>query len=121
MASLQIDPNFPELTPAQGLTGWHREFCVELLGDGDARIFVRSVEQSSLKATELQRAVLFQRLSPHFTDLTGCVEALRPDLEILADTARRTRPDQANLFATVEYDRIAWERVRHGVDRWARR
>ena len=57
MASLQIDPNVPELTPAQGLTGWHREFCVELLGDGGARIFVRSVEQSSLKATELQRAV----------------------------------------------------------------
>ena len=121
MASLQIDPNLPELTPAQGLTGWHREFCIELLGDGVARIFVRSVEQSSLKATELQRAILFQRLHPRFTDLAGCVEALRPDLEALADTARRTRPDKANLFATMEYDRSAWERVQHGVDRWARR
>lgn len=64
---------------------------------------------------------LFQRLNPRFTDLAGCVEALRPDLETLADTARRTRPDKANLFATVEYDRIAWERVQQGVDRWARR
>ena len=38
-----------------------------------------------------------------------------------ADAARRIRPDKENLFATVEYDRTAWERVQQGVDRWARR
>jgi len=37
------------------------------------------------------------------------------------DAARRIRPDKENLFATVEYDRTAWERVQQGVDRWARR
>ena len=121
MATLQIDPNLPEVTPAQSLTGWRREFCVELLGEGAARIFARSVEASSFKATELQRAVLFHRLDPRFTDLSGCIEAMRPDLERLADTARRIRPDKENLFATVEYDRTAWERVQQGVDRWARR
>lgn len=121
MASLQLDLDFPEITPAQSLTGWRREFCVELLGEGAARIFVRAVEETSFKATELQRAILFQRLDVRFTDLEGCVSAMRPDLSRLADTARRTRPDKDNLFATVEYDRIAWERVQHGVDRWARR
>ena len=121
MASLQLEPDFPEITPAQSLTGWRREFCVELLGEGAARVFVRAVEETSFKATELQRAILFQRLDARFTDLAGCVGAMRPDLSRLADTARRTRPDKDNLFATVEYDRIAWERVQHGVDRWARR
>jgi hypothetical protein len=121
MATLQIDPNLPEITSEQSLTGWRREFCIELLGDGGARIFVRAVEESSLKATELQRAILFHRLDPRFTDLAGCVETIQPDLRRLVDTARRTRPDKENLFAKVEYDRTVWARVQHGVDRWARR
>jgi hypothetical protein len=121
MPTLQIDPNLPEITPAQSLTGWRREFCIELLGDGAARIFVRSVEEGSFKATELQRAILFHRLDARFTDLAGCVEALQPDLERLTDTARRIRPDKENLFATVAYDRTAWERVQQGIDRWVRR
>jgi hypothetical protein len=121
MATLQIEPNFPQITPAQCLAGWRREFCVQLLGEGAARIFVRAVEESSFKATELQRAILFQRLDARFTDLAGCVDVMRPDLGHLADTARLTRPDKGNLFATVEYDRTAWERVQHGFDRWARR
>ena len=50
MAVLQIDPILPELKPAQSLTGLRREFCVELLGDGIARVFVRAVETSSFKA-----------------------------------------------------------------------
>jgi hypothetical protein len=121
MANFQIESNLPEITPAQGLSGWRREFCIELLGDGGARIFVRAVERSSFKATELQRAVLFHRLDSRFTDLSGCVDAIQPDLARLADTARRTRPDKENLFASVEYDRAAWERVQQGVERWARR
>jgi hypothetical protein len=121
MATLQIDPNLPEITPAQSLTGWRREFCIELIGDGAARIFVRTVEESSFKAAELRRAILFHRLHPRFTDLAGCVEAMQLDLGRLAGTARRTRPDRENLFATVAYDRTAWERVQHGIDRWARR
>jgi hypothetical protein len=121
MATLQVDPKLPEISPQQSLTGWRRELCIELLGDGAARIFVRAVEQSSFKASELQRAVLFHRLDPRFTDLAACVEALRPDLERLADAARRTRSDKAHLFATVEYDRSAWECVQQGIDRWARR
>ena len=121
MATLQIEPNFPQITPAQSLTGWRLEFCVQLLGEGAVRIFVRAVEASSFKAAELRRAILFQRLDARFTDLAGCVDAMRADLGRLADTARLTRPDKDNLFATVEYDRTAWERVQSGVDRWARR
>ena len=121
MATLQIDPKLPEITPAQSLTGWRREFCIELLDDAGARIFVRTVEEGSFKATELKRGILFHRLDPRFADLAGCVEAIQPDLQHLADTARRLRPEKENLFATVEYDRVAWERVQQGVDRWARR
>lgn len=121
MAALQVDPDLPELTPAQSLTGWRREFCVELLGDGAARVFVRTVETSSFKAEQLQRAILFRRLDSRFTDVAGCVEGVRADLEHLVDTARRTRPTKENLFAAVDYERAAWERVQQGVDRWARR
>ena len=121
MATFQIDTNLPEITPAQSLAGWRREFCVELLGEGAARIFVRSVETSSFKATELQRAILFHRLDPRFADLSGCVKSMQPDLESLVDAARRIRPDKENLFSTVEYDRTAWERVHQCLDRWVRR
>jgi hypothetical protein len=121
MATLQLEPELPDISPAQALDGWRREFCVELLGEGAARIFVRVVENSSFKATELRRAILFVRLDARFIDLAGCVEAIRPDLSSLANTALRSRPDKDNLFATVEYDRNSWERVQHGVDRWARR
>jgi hypothetical protein len=121
MATLQIDPDMPQITPAQSLTGWRRELCLELLGEGAARVYVRAVEQSSFKAAELKRAILFHRLDPRFNDLAGCVEALRTELERLADTARRIRPDKEHLFAAVSYDRAAWERVQYGLDRWARR
>jgi hypothetical protein len=121
MATLQLEPELPDISPAQSLDGWRREFCVELLGEGAARIFVRAVESSSFKATELRRAILFVRLDARFSDLAACVDAIRPDLSSLADTARRSRPDKDNLFATVEYDRNAWERVQRDVDRWARR
>jgi hypothetical protein len=121
MATLQVDPELPDITPAQGLTGWRREFCVELLGGGGAGIFVRAVEKSSFKAAELQRAILFHRLDSRVRDLEGCVEAIRPDLHRLIDTARRTRPDKQNLFASVEYNRAAWEHVQQGIDRWAKR
>jgi hypothetical protein len=121
MATLQVDPKLPDITPAQGLAGWRREFCIELLGDGGARVFVRAVEKSSFKAAELQRAILFLRLDSRIRDLEGCVEAIRPDLDRLVDTARRTRPDKENLYASVEHDRAAWERVQQGIDRWARR
>jgi hypothetical protein len=121
MANLQIEPELPDISAAQALDGWRREFCVELLGEGTTRIFVRAMGTSSFKASELRRAILFVRLNARFTDLVGCVEAVRADLSSLADTARRSRPDKDNLFATVEYDRDAWERVQHGLDRWARR
>jgi hypothetical protein len=121
MAALQVDPQLPELTPAQSLTGLRREFCVELLGDGGARVFVRTVGASSFKAAQLQRAILFHRLDSRFTDLAGCVEAVRADLERLADTAKRTRPARENLFAALEFEQSTWERVQLSVDRWGRR
>lgn len=121
MATIHIEPDFSQITPAQSLTGWHREFCVELLGDGAARIFVRTVEESSFKATELQRGVLFQRLDARFTDLVGFIDFIKADLEHLVDTARRMHPGKDNLFATVEYDRTAWDRVQQRLHRWARR
>jgi hypothetical protein len=120
MAKFQIDPDVPPITPAQSLTGWHRELCVELLGDRAARVFVRAVEESSFKATELKRGILFQRLDPRFSDLAGCVADVRSDLERLVDAARRTPPTPDNLFAAVEYERSTWERVQAGIDRWAR-
>jgi hypothetical protein len=121
MANLQIESDIPDIEPTQILTGWHREFCVELLGDGAAKVFVRPVAIASLKATELQRAILFQRLDQRFTDLAGCVAAIRSDLEGLADSAQRVRPSSENLFRTVEYDHAAWKRVQRGIDRWTRR
>ena len=121
MATLQIDPDVPTVTPAQSLSGWRRELCIELQGEGAARIFVRAAQESSFKAAELQRAVLFHRLDPRFTDLMGCVQALQPDLDRLVDTARRNKPDRESLFATVTYDRTVWEHVQKGIDAWVRR
>jgi hypothetical protein len=121
MAKLQVDPEPPQLTPTQQLAGWRREFCVELLGEGAARIFVRAVEQSSLKAAEIQRAILFHRLDTRFSDLAGCVDAIQTDLGRLVDSARRPLPEKSNLFAAVEYDHAAWARVQQGLDRWTRR
>src|SRR6187402_2785476 len=120
MATLQVDSTLPELTQTHSLEGWRREFCIELLGDGVARVFVRTVETGSLKANEQKRAILFHRLDPRFTDLSGCIEALRQDLELVADSARRTTPNKDSLFAAVSYDRAAWLRVQHGIDRWVR-
>ena len=81
MATLQVEPNLPELTQTHSLEGWRREFCIELLGDGAARIFERTVETGSRKANEQKRAILFHRLEPRSTDLAGCIKALRQDLE----------------------------------------
>jgi hypothetical protein len=119
--SLQIDDTPATLTSAQTLTGWRREFCVELLGQGQARLFLRAVEQASLKATELHRAVLFHRVGSAFADLAGCVAAARVPLERLAQSATRQQPAKDNLFAAVTYDHAAWEQVVNAVDGWQRR
>jgi hypothetical protein len=118
--ALQIDPTLPKIKPAQSLTGWRREFCIELLGDGAARIFVRVVEKSSFKAAELQRSILFHRLDQRFDDLAGCVEKLRPALERLTGSVKRTETGPASLFFPVEHDRVAWEQVQQGIDSWTR-
>ena len=83
-----------------------------------AQVFVRKVEQSSFKATELQRGTLFHRLPTIFADFAGCINSIRSDLGALVETAKRTRPGKENLFAAVLYDRSAWERVQQGIDRW---
>ena len=119
--TLQIHDIQPTLTSEQTLTGWRREFCVELLGEGQARIFLRALESASLKATELHRAVLFHRVSAVFTDLAGCVDAAREPLEHLARTAVRQLPSKDNLFAAVTYDRGAWDSVVTAVEGWQRR
>jgi hypothetical protein len=121
MADLQVDPARPALTAEQALTGWRREFCVELLGEGQAHIFLRAVESPSMKADELRRAVLFHRVGAAFDDLPGCVAMAREPLEHLARTAVRQKPSKDNLFAAVTYDRGAWDRVVQGVERWQRR
>lgn len=118
---LQIDDTPTGLTPAQTLTGWRRELCVELLGEGQARVFLRAVEAASMKATELQRAVLFHRVGAGFHDLAGCVAAARAPLEALARSAVRQTPSKDNLFAAVTYDRAAWDRVMSVIDDWQRR
>ena len=121
MANLQVDPARPALTSEQTLTGWRRELCVELLGEGQARIFLRAVESPSMKADELRQAILFHRLGAAFDDLEGCVAAVREPLEQLARTAVRQQPSKDNLFAAVTYDRGTWDRVVQGVDHWQRR
>lgn len=119
--SLQIDDTPALLSTEQTLTGWRREFCVELLGEGQARVFLRAVETASLKATELHRGVLFHRVGAGFADLPGCVAAAREPLEQLARGAVRQLPSQDNLFAAVTYNRVAWDRVTGAIDAWQRR
>lgn len=119
--TLHIDETQTELTAEQSLTGWRREFCVELLGDGQARVFLRAVAVPSLKATELQRALLFHRVASTFTDLAGCVAAARDPLERLARSAVRQPPSPDNLFAAVLYDRGPWDQVVTRVEDWQRR
>ena len=121
MANLQVDPARPALTSEQTLTGWRREFCVEILGEGQARIFLRAVEFPSMKADALRQAILFHRVGAAFDDLDGCVAAAREPLEHLARTAVRQAPSKDNLFAAVTYDRGAWDRVLQGVEHWQRR
>jgi hypothetical protein len=121
MAHLQVDPARPALTAEQTLTGWRREFCIELLGEGQARIFLRAVESPSMKADELRQAILFHRVGAAFDDLDGCIAAVREPLEQLARTAVRQQPSKDNLFAAVTYDRGAWDRVVQGVEHWQRR
>jgi len=119
--NLEIDEAPAALTSEQTLTGWRRELCIELLGEGRARIFLRAVEAPSLKATELHRGVLFHRVGSTFTDLAGCVAAARAPLEQLASSSDRQQPSQDNLFAAVTYDRRAWESVVSAVEDWQRR
>ena len=121
MANLQVDPARPALTSEQTLTGWRREFCVELLGEGQARIFLRAVESPSMKADELRQAILFHRVRAAFDDLDGCVAAAGEPLEHLARTGVRQKPSKDNLFAAVTYDHGAWDRVLQVVEHWQRR
>lgn len=119
--TLEIDDTPAPLTAEQTLTGWRRELCVELLGEGRARIFLRTVERPSLKATELHRGVLFVRVAHPFGDLAGCVAAAREPLERLAASAVTQQPSQENLFAAVTYGRAAWDDVVSAVENWQRR
>ena len=118
---LHVDPAAQVLTSVQSLTGWRREFCVEMLGDGAARIFLRAVQTPSMKADELRQAILFQRVGAGFDDLEGCVAAVREPLEELARSAVRQKPSKDNLFAALVYDRGAWDCVVKGIDLWQRR
>ena len=119
--TLLIEETPPTLSSEQTLMGWRREFCVELLGDGQARIFLRATETPSLKATELRRGILFHRVGSAFADLTGCVAAARQPLDQLAGTAVRQQPSVDNLFAAVTYQPSAWEAVVNAVESWQRR
>src|SRR5207244_11032307 len=101
MANLQVDPARPALTSEQTLTGWRREFCVELLGEGQARVFLRAVESASMKADELRQAILFHRLGAAFPDLKGCVAVAREPLDHLACPAVRSEPGQGHVCAAV--------------------
>lgn len=118
---LHIESQMPALTPDQALTGWRREFCVELLGDGRARIFTRMVISPAHKAAELQRGVLFHRVGAGFRDLRSCVQAAAAPLRRLVASAARQQPCRDNLFSPVTYDQQAWEQVMQALDGWQRR
>jgi hypothetical protein len=121
MANLQVDPAVLALTSGQSLTGWRKELCIQLLGESEARIYLRAVESPSMKADELRQGILFHRVGASFADLEGCVAAIGEPLERLARTAVRQKPSKDNLFAAVTYDRSAWEHVVQGIERWQRR
>jgi hypothetical protein len=118
---LQIESQMPALTPDQALTGWRREFCVELLGDGRARIFTRRVISPSHKMAELQHGLLFHRVGAGFKDLRSCVQAAGAPLRRLVASAVRQQPCRDNLFSPVTYDHCAWEQVMDALERWQRR
>lgn len=118
---LHIESQMPALSPDQALTGWRREFCVELLGDGRARIFTRMVISPSHKAAELQHGVLFHRVGAAFKDLRNCVQVAAGPLQQLVASAVRQQPSRQNLFSAVVYDQQAWERVMEALDHWQRR
>lgn len=120
MPTLQIEPELPLITSTQSLDGWHREFCVELFGEGKSRLFVRAVEQGSSKATEQQKGTLFHRLHSRFVNLEEYIKAHHKDLERLTSSARRPHPTKDNLFVTLQFDSTAWERVRQSLDCWRR-
>jgi hypothetical protein len=119
--TLHIDPTSPALTQDQALSGWRREFCIELLGSGEARIFVRLVNSPSLHARELHRGVLFHRVGASFADMQSFLAAAAHPLRQLVITAARQQPCQSNLFAAVTYDRRAWEQLVDVLERWQRR
>jgi len=118
---LQIDSQLPALTQDQALTGWRREFCIELLGAGQARIFTRLVAASSHKAAELQNGVLFHRVGAAFGDLSSFLTLAAEPMRQLVESATRQQPRRDNLFAAVVYDHRAWERVMDALDQWQRR
>ncbi|MDE1947378.1 MAG: hypothetical protein KGL43_28690 [Burkholderiales bacterium] len=111
----------PEITPERSLGGWRWEFCIELLGAGAAKVFVRAVEHSSFKASELQKGVLFERVDARFRNVDAFVDSVRGELERLAESAVRSEPHKGNLYRVVEYDHAAWDRVQLGIQRWQRR
>jgi len=118
---LQIDSQLPALTQDQALTGWRREFCIELLGAGQARIFMRLVLTPSHKAAELQNGVLFHRVGAAFGDLTNFLQLAAEPMRLLVGSASRQQPCRNNLFSAVVYDHRAWERVMDALDQWQRR
>ena len=71
MENFHVDSARPALTPEQTLTGWRRELCVELLGEGKARVFLRAVEVPSIKADALRQAILFHRIERGFCSWLG--------------------------------------------------
>lgn len=118
---LQIESQLPALTADLALTGWRREFCVDLLGDGRARIFTRTMVSPTHKMAELQHGVLFHRIGAGFQDLRSCVQAAAAPLRVLVASAVRQQPCRDNLFLAVTYDHRAWELVTEALDRWQRR
>jgi hypothetical protein len=119
--TLLIEETPPTLSTEQTLMGWRREFCVELMGEGKARIFLRATEKPSLKATELRQGILFHRVGTTFADLAGCVATAREPLEQLASTAVRQQPSVDNLFTPVTYQPSAWEAAVTAIENWQRR
>ena len=62
MATLQIEPDFPQITSAQGLALRRLELCVELHGEGTARIFARA---RGMRGLETQVAFSTPWAPPH--------------------------------------------------------
>jgi hypothetical protein len=109
--TLHVDPAAPVLTSAQNLTGWRREFCVEMLGEGAARIFLRAVEMPSMrKPTNCAKPSCSSAWAPVSTIWKVAWRHARASRRSRA-LGGATEAEQGQPIRGGRHDRGAWDRA----------